>query len=72
MVKRAIQLGFNHLGFSSHAPIEKDNNFSIKEEKIPDYIMVFGKKKNLSHDLLNNLENLINSIEEIKQKFEIQ
>jgi len=50
-------------------------NESLKDiakllEKIPDYIMVFGKKKNLSHDLLNDLENLINSIEEIKQKFE--
>ena len=37
-VQKAIDLQFDHLGFSSHAPILKENNFSIKEEQIPNYI----------------------------------
>ncbi len=37
-VQKGIDLNFDHLGFSSHAPLKKENNFSIKEEKIPQYI----------------------------------
>ncbi len=58
MVEQAIHLGFNHLGFSSHAPIEKDNNFSIKEEKIPDYIkeIEFHQEQNQNIQLYKGLE----------------
>lgn len=37
-VQKGIDLHFDHLGFSSHAPLKKENNFSIKEERISEYI----------------------------------
>ncbi|PKP28628.1 MAG: hypothetical protein CVU02_00285 [Bacteroidetes bacterium HGW-Bacteroidetes-19] len=37
-VQKAIELQFDHLGFSSHAPILKENDFSIQKEEIPLYI----------------------------------
>lgn len=37
-VQKALELQFDHLGFSSHAPILKENKFSIKKEQIPNYI----------------------------------
>lgn len=37
-VQKAIDLQFDHLGFSSHAPILKENNFSIQKDEIPHYI----------------------------------
>lgn len=37
-VQKGIELNFDHLGFSSHAPLKKENNFSIKEERISEYI----------------------------------
>ncbi|MDA3905406.1 MAG: histidinol-phosphatase [Bacteroidales bacterium] len=36
-VKKAIDLGFNALGFSSHAPVLFENEFSILPEKLGDY-----------------------------------
>lgn len=36
-IKKAIELGFNALGFSSHAPVLFDNEYSIKPEKLSDY-----------------------------------
>ena len=50
-VERALQLHFKHLGFSSHAPINKENSFSIKEEKINEATSNFLP-------LINYLENL--------------
>lgn len=41
-IQKGIDLSFDHLGFSSHAPLKKENNFSIKEERIPDYIEEIG------------------------------
>lgn len=37
-IQKAIDLHFDHLGFSSHAPILKENDFSISKEEIPLYI----------------------------------
>ncbi|MBO4231720.1 MAG: histidinol-phosphatase [Bacteroidales bacterium] len=37
-VDKAAELGFDHLGFSSHAPIGFRNEFSIQEEQIPAYL----------------------------------
>lgn len=37
-VQKAIELQFDHLGFSAHAPILKENNFSIQKDEIPNYI----------------------------------
>jgi len=36
-VKKAIELGFKALGFSSHAPVLFDNEYSLKPEKLSDY-----------------------------------
>ncbi len=41
-VQKGIDLNFDHLGFSSHAPLKKENNFSIKEERISEYIEEIG------------------------------
>lgn len=37
-VDKAAELHFDHLGFSSHAPIGFRNKFSIQEEQIPQYL----------------------------------
>jgi histidinol-phosphatase (PHP family) len=36
-VKQAIELGYHTLGFSSHAPVPFENNFSLKEDKMEEY-----------------------------------
>jgi histidinol-phosphatase (PHP family) len=36
-VAEAIRLGFNTLGFSSHAPVPFKNTFALKEERRPEY-----------------------------------
>lgn len=38
-IEKAIELHYDHLGFSSHAPIDFRNDFAIKEEDIPHYIL---------------------------------
>ena len=37
-VEKAINLQFNHLGFSPHAPIANQYDFTLTEEKIPLYL----------------------------------
>ncbi len=37
-VKRAIELNFHTLGFSGHAPVPFENSFSIKDDKLEDYV----------------------------------
>ena len=37
-VKKAIELQFDHLGFSAHAPISKHYDFTLTEEEIPAYL----------------------------------
>lgn len=36
-VKKAIELGFHTLGFSSHAPVPFENKFALKEERVDEY-----------------------------------
>lgn len=36
-VRKANELHYDELGFSSHAPVPFENEFGIREEKIPDY-----------------------------------
>ncbi len=38
MIEKAVALGFNQLGFSSHAPLGYDNNFAITDENLPHYV----------------------------------
>ncbi|MCL2167671.1 MAG: histidinol-phosphatase [Lentimicrobiaceae bacterium] len=37
-VEKAVELKFDHLGFSSHAPISKQYDFTLTEEKFPEYL----------------------------------
>lgn len=36
-IRQAIEMGYHTLGFSSHAPVPFENNFSLKEEKMDEY-----------------------------------
>ena len=38
MVKEAVRQGLTRLGFSEHSPLPFDNNFSVKSERMPDYV----------------------------------
>ena len=58
-VKQAIELGFHTLGFSSHAPVPFENNFSLKEEKMEEYfstIRTLGEKYKDKINILLSLE----------------
>jgi histidinol-phosphatase (PHP family) len=37
-VEKAVELQFDHLGFSSHAPISEKYDFTLTEDKIPEYL----------------------------------
>jgi histidinol-phosphatase (PHP family) len=37
-VEKAVELQFDHLGFSPHAPISKQYDFTLTEAEIPDYL----------------------------------
>jgi histidinol-phosphatase (PHP family) len=37
-VEKAVELQFDHLGFSSHAPISSQYDFTLTEEEIPAYL----------------------------------
>jgi len=37
-VEKAVELQFDHLGFSSHAPIAQQYDFTLTEEEIPAYL----------------------------------
>jgi histidinol-phosphatase (PHP family) len=37
-VEKAVELQFNHLGFSSHAPIDSQYDFTLTEAEIPEYL----------------------------------
>ncbi len=44
-VKKALELDFHTLGFSGHAPVPFENNFSIKDEKLEEYAGTVRKLK---------------------------
>jgi len=57
-VEKAVELQFNHLGFSSHAPIDKQYDFTLKEEKISEYLneIEYYKKKYTQIKIFKGLE----------------
>jgi histidinol-phosphatase (PHP family) len=58
-VKEAIELGFHTLGFSSHAPVPFENNFSLKEDKMEEYfstIRTLGEKYKSRINILLSME----------------
>jgi histidinol-phosphatase (PHP family) len=54
-VKQAIELGFHTLGFSSHAPVPFENNFSLKEEKMDEYFSTIRALDEKYKDRINIL-----------------
>ena len=36
--EKAVELGFSAIGFTEHSPLPFENNFSLKEEKVDEYI----------------------------------
>jgi histidinol-phosphatase (PHP family) len=54
-VKHAIELGFHTLGFSSHAPVPFENNFSLKEEKMDEYFSTIRALDEKYKDRINIL-----------------
>jgi len=57
-VKRAIELGFHTLGFSSHAPVPFENKFAIREEQLDEYFKDIQKLKSKYKDQINILLSL--------------
>jgi histidinol-phosphatase (PHP family) len=58
-VKRAIVLGYHTLGFSSHAPVPFENNFSLKEDRMDEYvtaIRALGEKYKGKINILLSME----------------
>ncbi len=58
-VTQAIELGFHTLGFSSHAPVPFENNFSLKEDKMEEYfstIRALGEKYKDKINILLSME----------------
>lgn len=58
-VKQAIELGYHTLGFSSHAPVPFENNFSLKDDKMEDYfstIRALGEKYKGKINILLSME----------------
>jgi histidinol-phosphatase (PHP family) len=57
-VEKAIELQFDHLGFSSHAPISKQYDFTLNEDEIPLYLneIEHYKKKYLQLKIFKGLE----------------
>jgi len=52
-VKHAIELGFKKLGFSGHAPLPFQNNFSIKESEMDNYCNQINFLKAKYKDLID-------------------
>ena len=49
-VKKAIELNFRALGFSSHAPVLFENEFSLQPEKLKEYCKVIESLKDAYHN----------------------
>lgn len=43
--EKAVELGFSAIGFTEHSPLPFNNNFSLKEERIDEYIQTIEKLK---------------------------
>ncbi len=58
MVEEAVRQGLTRLGFSEHSPLPFDNNFSVKAERMPDYIKEVAALKEEFKDQLEILTGL--------------
>ena len=45
IVKKAIEIGFDAIGFSSHAPFDFDAGYTLKEDRVPTYIAEISSLK---------------------------
>jgi len=52
-VKQALEFGFQAMGFSEHSPLPFPTNFSLKEEKVEDYIQETERLKEKYIDQIN-------------------
>lgn len=50
-VKKALELNFNHLGFSSHAPVNFENSFAIAENDMTEYVQLIDKQKKVHSNI---------------------
>lgn len=57
-VKRAAELNYQQLGFSSHSPVPFENDFGIHEEEIPQYVKEIDslQEKYLNLQLFKGME----------------
>jgi len=58
-VEKAVELGFSAIGFSEHSPLPFENNFSLKEERVDEYIETI---KNLKSEFSGKL-NIYRALE---------
>jgi histidinol-phosphatase (PHP family) len=57
-VKKAISLGFERLGFSSHAPLPFPNDWTLKRETLPLYIREINRLKQIYGNRIEILAGL--------------
>jgi len=57
-VEKAIELQFNHLGFSPHAPISDEYYFTLTDDEIPEYLneIKFYQKKYFQIEIFKGME----------------
>lgn len=53
IVEEAVRQGFTTLGFSEHSPLPFDNNFSVKEADMPQYVEEIAQLKEEFKDKLD-------------------
>ncbi|MDG3085695.1 histidinol-phosphatase [Vibrio hannami] len=51
MLARARELGFKAIGFSSHAPLPFENDFTLQQERVPEYVQTISNMKNNLDDI---------------------
>ena len=55
IVLKAIELGFDTIGFSGHSPVDIDLDYFMTEEKIPEYKAEISRLKDIYGDKINIL-----------------
>lgn len=59
-VEEAIRQGLSVLGFSDHSPVPFENNFAIREEKLPEYVAAISNlvitSKSKEHHPTSNIQ----------------
>lgn len=51
-IKAAINRGFSSLGFSSHAPLKEDNDWTLKDNRVDEYISTIESLKAKYKDII--------------------